>query len=638
MPAKKRPSVVLHNGKLEEVDNDRDIDVEFTSPDRFTALNANLIPSKENVQSTRIPYGARFFGQSLSLVNREAPWVQNAINDEDDASWDEFAGKQLGAVFAGDDDEEATVEAITPDSIALKHKDGSVKQLDLWHNAPYNRKSYLSNEPTVKQGDVVHAGQPLAASNFTDKNGVAAMGVNARTALVSDKGFSMDDAIIISESFAKRIASEHMYNNEVEKNENTRFGLDHFRSLFPDVYTKDQVANLDENGVVRVGATLHKGDPIVLATTPKTISSSSAQLGRLGRAMRTARNNASQTWEHDYPGEVTDAINTKDRVKVFTKAYSPAVYGDKICLRPGAKGIISKIIPDDQILRSADGKPFEVLLNSLSLPSRVNAATIYEMGISKAAEKDGKPIKMKYTPPGVSTRDIVRDMLSKRGLSPTERVYDPLKGRWLDQEVTTGTPYYLKLMHVAESKNSSRGTGAYSVDQAPMKGGSEAAQAKRLSGLEATSLMSAGAYNVLRESSTLKGQQNDEYWRLIRQGYKPAPPGSPFVWDKFRTLLTGAGYRVKDLGKGVLRLGMMTDKDLEAKRPVEVKSGALVKMDTLEPIEGGLFDKSLMGGKQWGKITLDEPLPNPAAESTIQTLLGLTNTEMRSVLSGQKEL
>ena len=201
------------------------------------------------------------------------------------------------------------------------------------------------------------------------------------------------------------------------------------------------------------------------------------------------------------------------------------------------------------MLRSLDGKPFDVLLNPLALPSRVNTSALFELALGKLAVKRGEPIKVSsYTEKGRSRLSDVMEQLQQEGISPTEEVFDPMTGRKLDKPITTGMSYVYKLHHVVSSKKSARNQGSYDNNQQPTKGGSETAQAKRLGGLEVTDLLAKGGYETLREGSTLRGQENADYWRALRQGYVPANPGTPFVFDKFKVLLNGAGLYAKDLG------------------------------------------------------------------------------------------
>lgn len=628
---------VIRDSRIQEVDDD-DIDVELMSPTRTYGINVNTVPLISAVQPTRSFYAARFVNQALPLVNPETPLVQSTDpEDKDGKSFDEILGARMGAKFFDEDGGE--VVDVTPDNITVKLKDGSKKDFDLYNSFSFNRKTSITNTPSVKPGDKVKKGQLLARSNYTDDKGAMAMGVNAKIAVVPYEGYSMDDAIVISEGFAKKLTSDHMYELGMDKDRDTKFNTNHFKSLFPDIYTKDVYKNFSEDGIVQPGTVLQKGDPLILATKPKTISSTASSLGKLGKVMRMLRGNASQVWDHEYPGVVEDSIMTSAGPKVFIKAQAPAEVGDKLTIRNGQKSIISKIIPDNKILQDSKGNPFEVLLNPLSFPSRVNAATPYEIMLGKVAEMTGKPIKLNaFTKKGETWDKIVEKYLSDAGTSDTEKVYDPDAGFHLENPIATGNAYVHKLHHMVDSKISYRGQGSYDNDEQPAKGGYEGAQAKRLGGLEATALLSSGAYNVLREGSTLRGQKNDEYWRAVRQGYKPPTPGAPFVWQKFQTLLNGAGYSVRDKGNGILRLSPFTDKDLAEKRPVIVQNGKLVDPDTLEPSKGGLFDKSLVSGDKWGIIPLPKKYPNPAFEKQIQQILGITQDDLRQVLARKKTL
>lgn len=632
-------SNAIKDSKIQEVD-DKEVDYEIPSYSRFNGSHTNIVPLYSNTQTARMFYGSRFANQAMPVEHREAPLVQSLDpEDPDGKSFENEYGERMGARFFKSE-RPGEVTKVTPDEIVIRTDDGKETSVDLYNNFQFNRKTYMHNTPIVNVGDKVQPGQLLAPSNFTDNEGTMSMGLNARMALVAYKGYSMDDAVVVSESFAKRMTSQHNYEHDVAKDDDTKFGKSHFSALFPRKFTQEQLETLDDNGVVKPGTVLHKGDPIILATRPKPMYSNATHLGKLGKTFKSIRGDASETWEHDYPGVVTDVANSKSGYKAFVSAKAPLQVGDKlITSRVGNKGIVSKILPDDQILRSMDGKPFEVLLNPLSLPSRVNTATIYELALGKIAKKNGKPFKVSaFTKNGLSRRDEVLSELQKAGVEPTEEVYDPVLGRKLAQPVTTGFGYTYKLHHVVESKKSARGQGSYDQNHQALKGGSESAQAKRMGGLETTALMARGSYNVLREGSTIRSTQNDDYWRLVREGYRPAEPGTPFVFQKYLALLNGAGVNARDIGKGTLRLAPMTDKVLESRGPMEIRNNKTVKSDTLDPEDGGLFDPTLVALDKWGKITLPTHLPNPAMEGSICTVLGIKEKDLRKVLAGKMTL
>jgi hypothetical protein len=161
---------------------------------------------------------------------------------------------------------------------------------------------------------------------------------------------------------------------------------------------------------------------------------------------------------------------------------------------------------------------------------------------------------------------------------------------------------------------------------------------KRQSGLETGSMLSAGAYAMLRENATLRGQKNDSFWQSFRSGQSVRPPGSPFVWDKFQALVSGTGLLARKLPKKGFRIGPITDRELDRLGAVEIQNGDMVHPESLEPVQGGLFDRSLVGNNKYGYIRLPEAIPNPAMEPAILKLLGLTKTQYREILAGRAEL
>jgi len=353
--------------------------------------------------------------------------------------------------------------------------------------------------------------------------------------------------------------------------------------------------------------------------------------------MQQVRSDASHIWEGSGPAEVMDVAKTKNGYKVIMKKDSTTKEGDKIVFRTGQKGVVSKIIPDEQMPRTVDGKPLEVLLNPLSLPSRANVSLLYELLLGKVADKNGAPLKMPaFNGKDEDLYDIVQKHLDAAGLSDTEEVFDPVENRKLENPITVGNGYILKLHHTGDSKVSARGQGSYDQNEQPAKGGKDGA--KRLSGLETHALMSSGAYATLREGATIRGQRNDEFWRQLRAGNTPKDPDAPFVWDKFRALMTGAGLRTEDVGNGRLRLGPMTDRDIDAYDPMEVKNPGLINFKSLEPEKGGLFDQALVGNNKWGKISLPEPVANPAFEDVIRHVLGLKRKDLQSIMAGEMDL
>lgn len=624
----------IDRGEIREID-DNEAEYEISHPENLYGSHLNLIPIQSAVHAPRLFYGARFFNQAMPLKEPEAPLVQNLMSDGV-RSFDEKMGEFAGAIRAEEDGE---VVGVDDNFITYRGASGQEYRKPVFKNLPFNRKSAFTRIATVKPGDQVKKGGLLARSNFTDAQGNLALGVNARVGLVPFKGWSMDDAKVISEDFAKKLTSEHSDSYVQDYDDQVKGGVHHYVSLFPHKFTKEQLAKLNSDGVVTPGTVVRKGDPLFLATKPKAVSSQSAALGKLSRISRQTRNDASQVWDGDEEGVVTDVGKTKDGWKVVVQSYRPAKVGDKITGRLGDKGTIAKIIPTDRMPRTVDGKPLDILFNQLGLPSRVNSAMLYEILLGKVAAKTGKPFRLpSYTGQDDDWWSFVDRTLKEHGLRDKEDVFDPTTNKLLEAPITVGNFHVSKLMHVAKDKMSGRGVASYDQDQQPSRGGGEGAQAKRTGGLENHALLAAGAYNLLRENSTLRGQKNDEYWRSLRAGQTPKPPGTPFVFDKFMALLNGSGLLARKMGNNKLRLGPMTDKELDRLGAVEVKKPDMIDPGSLEPVAGGLFDTALVSGNRYGKITLPEPLPNPAYETQILKLLGITKAEYREILAGKMEL
>jgi DNA-directed RNA polymerase subunit beta len=628
--------VGYRNGKIQDFDDD-EIDYELISHENLFGTHINHIPIQSGVQGPRLFYGARFDNQAMPLRNREAPWVQNLDTTDDGGfSFDEKLGKDLGAVFA---DEDGEVTEVTPDYIHYKNATGEKKKRAIYNNQSFNRKSGIHNTSKVKVGDKFTAGGLLATSNYTDDNGTAAMGMNTRVAVVPYKGYSMDDAIVLRKGFADNMVSEHMETHEQEYDRDIKGGLGHFRSLFPEKFHKKQLAKLDERGVVQKGQILDPGDPIILSTRPRVISSAGVNVGKLTKTMSQARGDSSSVWEEEYPAEVVDVFHTPKGVKVVTKAYAPTKEGDKVVYRTGQKGTVSLVIPDEKMPRTKDGQPLDVLLNPLSIPSRTNNSLLYEIMLGKVAAAQGKPIKLPgFTKPGEKWYETVLQKLEEAGIPDEEEIFDPETNQFLENPVLVGNAYMLKLHHTSSSKASSRGQGGYDLFRQPAKGSGEGGGSKRLSGLESNVMLSSGAYNNLREGITLRGQQNDEYWRALRMGLTPAKPGVPFSWDKTMNTMVGAGITPRNVGKGILRLAPTTDKDVDDKNAIEIQKGELLNLNNMAPVTGGLFDPAIVGNNGWGKITLPFRIPNPAFAESIRHLLGLKRQEMEDILAGKLDL
>lgn len=227
-------STVIKNNSIQEAD-DKDIDVEIISPTRLVGSHPNLVPFANNAQGARIFYASKFVNQVMPLKDPEAPLIQ-VNNPEEGKSFEAIMGERMGARLWRSD-KGGTVKSVDKDKITVTDDAGEDHDVDLYNDFEFNRKTQITNRPVVKVGDKVQPNQLLAASNYTDDNGTLSMGKNARVALIPYKGWSMDDAVVVSESFAKRMTSQHSYESSIQKDTDTVFGKNHYSSVFPTKFT-----------------------------------------------------------------------------------------------------------------------------------------------------------------------------------------------------------------------------------------------------------------------------------------------------------------------------------------------------------------------------------------------------------------
>jgi hypothetical protein len=310
--------------------------------------------------------------------------------------------------------------------------------------------------------------------------------------------------------------------------------------------------------------------------------------------------------------------------------------GDKLSGRYGNKGVVAMIVPDEQMPRTSDGQPMDILLNPLGVVSRTNPSQLIEAALGKVARKTGVPYKV----PGFMSEsyiDYAQRELSKAGLSDTEDLINPETGQKLPK-VFTGVTYMMKLHHMAEPKSAGRDIGAYTSEGIPAGGGDEGS--KRIGFGEMSALVSHGATNLIRDAKVVRGQRNDDYWRALRLGYTPPSPHVPQVYEKFLAMLQGSGINLKKKGD-VLHLYALTDDDVDKLSGGALTESETVRGDNLEPVANGLFDVGKTGGHggtRWSHIALNEPMPNPVMEEPIRRLLGLTKKQFDEVLTGTKPL
>jgi DNA-directed RNA polymerase beta subunit len=618
----------------------RKVDYEIPSGADMFDMGSNLVPMVEGIKGGRLLMGGKMLTQAMPLQEPEAPLVQSA--DDDGVSFEHKAGEYAGVVRAT---EPGTVTAVGRKGIRVRGADGKTRVYDMYNNFPLNRKSYLSNTPQVKAGDTVRKGQLLARSNMTDQEGNVALGKNLRVAYMPYKGLNFEDAIVISESAANKLASEMMYTEKMDKDNMTSLGTGKFRSIFPSVFNRAQLEKLDDTGVARPGQVLEEGDPVVLAVQRRAPKGASM----LYRGGKRPFRDASITWKHPTKGMVTDVWSDDKGVKVAVKTFAPMEVGDKMSGRYGDKGVVGAVVPDDKMPMGQGGKPLEVILNPLTVISRTNPSQLVEAVLGKIAAKTGKPYKM----PPFSGQDLVDYAVKEMeaaGLNDTETVTDPELGRKIS-DVLIGNRFFMKLHHTAEAKTSGRSLGAYTAEGVPAQTPGESDKPKRVGFGELQALVAHGAIENIKDMKNIKGQRNDDYWRAMTLGYTPPSPRVPAVYKKFLADLQAAGINVKKQGDK-MHLLAMTDRDVDKMSAGEIKSPDTVRWlsefgrgtygeKSMDPVEGGLFDRGITGGhggNRWSHIRLREPMPQPVMEEPIRTLLGLTKKDFEDVVAGRKNI
>lgn len=487
------------------------------------------------------------------------------------------------------------------------------------------------------------------------------------TAYLPWHGYNFEDAVTISASAAKRLTSEHMSKPALGLTQETVLNKKSFQHHFPLLFPKTALEKLDDDGVVRVGQKVAPGEPLVLATSPYDLKDRTG-ITATSKWLRGAHNDNSLRWESEHPGEVVAVHRTPQGIQVHVRTQEPATVADKISFRHGNKGVIGQILPDHEMPKDKEGKPFEVLINPTSVGGRVNPGQLYTTVASKIAEKTGKPYVVNNFEPGVDYHAKVLKELKEHGLSDTEEVFDPKTGHSLGQ-VLTGKQYGLKLVHQVEKKSSVRtgmaglpglpsGEGSDSNLQ-PSRGGGTGGQAVGVLGVYA--LLAHGALHNLREMQTLKSESDDpetdpkkkwpslhnQTWAALQTGAPIPTPKPTFAFDKFLSMLKGAGINTTKEGHSFIA-SPLTDKHI-----LEMAGGRTLKDPTamvwatkkvkgsedLRPRDGGLFDEKLTGGhggRMWSAIKLHEPIPNPVFEKPIRVLTGLKDQEFEDVLSGNR--
>jgi DNA-directed RNA polymerase subunit beta' len=620
---------VIKEGKQIEIDASK-VTHQLPSSHAAFTMSSQALPSLNHNQGNRAGMASRHITQAISLKHREAPLVQIQSPTYRDMTVEHHFGSAHDITLIAPED--GTIESISKAYITFKGKSGKLHELPLFNNYDLQNKSYLHHEiDHLKKGDLFKTGDVIADSNFT-KGGTLALGTNMRLAYMPWKGLNFEDGIVVSESGAKKLTSNHMYQDYIEKDDHTTIiNKKKFVSMYPTKYTKSQLNKIDENGLAKADAILEPGDPYALVLQKASGTPEDLMLNRLHKSLVQPYKDMSKTWDQLVPGTITKSIYNNKNVKIHGKYESPANAGDKLALRHGNKGVITAIVPDSEMPHSKDGRSTEVIISPLSVITRMSIGQMLENSASKIAEKTGKPYVVQNFAEH-NELDKIKNELKKNGLSDTEELFDPKTGKSYGQ-VMVGQPFVEKLFKVAKGNLSARDTGAYDIDNKPIKGGDSGSKA--IDQLTLYGLLSHGARGIINEVSTIKGDGNAQFWQNLQNGLPLPKPQIPFVYKKFEGLLHAAGVNIRNDGSKKI-LTPLTDKDtLSLSGNNEIENFRMLDHN-LEPIKGGLFDIQKTGGsngQKWSKITLAHPVVNPMFESAVKTILNLKDSEFKSIIN-----
>ena len=507
------------------------IDYMDVSPKQLVSVAAALIPFLEHDDANRALMGANMQRQAVPLLRPQAPIVGTGVEYQ--------AARDSGQVVVAE--KAGVVTSVTGRAITVREDDGTERVYKLRKFIRSNQDTCINQRPSVNKGDRVEPGQIIADSSSTD-NGELALGQNVLAAFMSWEGGNFEDAILISERLVRDdvYTSIHIEKYETEARD-TKLGPEEITRDIPNV-GEDSLANLDENGIIRIGAEVRPNDILVGKVTPRGETELSAE-ERLLRAIfgEKAREvkDTSLRVPHGVHGKVIDVKRFKredgsdhelpagvnEMVRVMIAQKRKISEGDKMAGRHGNKGVISRILPIEDMPYLPDGTPVDIVLNPIGVPSRMNIGQVLETHLGWAAAALGLKIA---SPVFDGAKEYqIREMLERAGLPSDGKVdlYDGRTGEKFDRPVTVGVMYMMKLAHLVEDKIHARSTGPYSlVTQQPL-GGKAQFGGQRFGEMEVWALEAYGAAYTLQEMLTVK---SDDVAGRVKT-YEAIVKGEPIV-------------------------------------------------------------------------------------------------------------
>ncbi|MYV07983.1 DNA-directed RNA polymerase subunit beta [Lactobacillus salivarius] len=563
--------VVMARKKDDDVEiSTEKVDYMDVSPKQVVAVATACIPFLENDDSNRALMGANMQRQAVPLIKPHAPLVGTGIEYK--------AAHDSGVALISE--HEGTVEYVDAREIRVRRDDGSLDKYKLMKFHRSNGGKNYNQTPIVRVGDRVDADEVLADGPAME-NGELALGQNPLIAFMTWDGYNFEDAIAINERLVKEdvYTSIHIEEHESEARD-TKLGPEEITREIPNV-GEDALKNLDEFGIIRIGAEVKDGDILVGKVTPKGVTELSAEERLLhaifGEKAREVRDTSLRV-PHGAGGIVQD-------VKIFTREggdeLSPGVnmmvrvyiaqkrklqVGDKMAGRHGNKGTVSVVIPEEDMPFMPDGTPIDIMLSPMGVPSRMNIGQVLDLHLGMAARKLGIHVASPVFD-GARDEDIW-SALQEAGLPGDGKtvLYDGRTGEAFDNRIAVGVMYYLKLAHMVDDKIHARSIGPYSlVTQQPL-GGKAQFGGQRFGEMEVWALEAYGAAYTLQEILTYKSDDVVGRVKTYEAIVKGEPVPKPGVPESFRVLVKelqalGMDMKVLDADKNEIELRDMDDED-----------------------------------------------------------------------------
>ena len=517
-----------------------DVDFIDVAPSQIVSITTSCIPFLEHDDAHRALMGANMQRQAVPLLTCESPIVGTGV--------EYIAARDSGSTIIAKAD--GVVDYADGKKIIVKNAKGT----DTYHLANYERSNSattINHHPIVKKGDNVHRGEVIADGPST-KNGELALGKNMLVAFMTCNGYNYEDAVVLNERLVKDdvYTSLHIEHYDIECRD-TKLGPEEITRDIPNV-GEDARKNLDANGIVRIGTEVKDGDILVGKVTPKGVQELTAEERLLraifGEKAREVRDTSLKV-EHGAGGIVHDIkVYTKENsdelpagvskiVRVYIIQKRKIQVGDKMSGRHGNKGVISLILPEEDMPYMPDGTPVDIVLNPQGVPSRMNIGQILELHLGMA----GKNLGVKYATPVFdgASQDEIYEQMEEAGLAHDGKtvLYDGRTGDAFENRVSVGVMYMVKLHHMVDDKIHARSTGPYSmVTQQPL-GGKAQFGGQRFGEMEVWALYAYGAANVLQEMMTIKADDVMGRVKVYESLVKGKPIDEAGIPESFRVLI-----------------------------------------------------------------------------------------------------